>query len=1027
VCSYQDTASTSTSSYSINNPYYNGQLSFWPGSIVTENKTITVDNEAGGVVGIGLQGNALQVASQCNAYGQASAGGYTACMMGSTVTNSVPNQPAMILGDGPAAGTVYGGVKGRQIFESSGYQTSLYPTHIVTLIDSQPNLTKATPGFRPAWSTTDVYIGSDTPAGTALNLGQLAFGAPVAITNYIAQVGDGVHANWLERLTASLKEFNVPTKFDQNVTIAGLANGCLNIVSGVIASTGNPCGSGGGGGSVSSVFGRSGVVVAASGDYTVSQITGAAADAAVVHNTGAETIAGVKTFTNNVVVSGNLLLPSSSGYIPAAGGIGLDTAAGLPVVNISGTTQQVALTSSNISGQAGTALALAATPTQCSGAFATGIAANGNANCTTPNVIQLSETTPPAGIPNWGVFWFDSATHTPRIIENNGSPMQFGFANLFNSDPGGTPADNLEEINVSDPSNPPNFRVYSSYTNNTTWTRMSLGSETAGGTNYNVLRSEDATSGNALSLGIHIGSGIKWFFSADGTFKPNPDNSYDIGSDTGQAMRSVFAKTSFNMYSSGRQDFEFANDTTNGTTVNQLAVYNGGATGVQTGATSSTDGVLGVVSGGAGTSGKAVVTWAGLASCNFDAGSPVAGDYVVASSTQAGKCHDSGSTTRPTGVQVIGRIEALGVRVSLDPPIGSGGGGAVSSVFGRTGVVAASSGDYSVGQVTGAAADAAVVHLAGTETITGSKTFSSDVTLSGNLNVAGNINQTSTGPTQWSGKQWSGTTVTVPSGMDFSLGLGSDSSFKCQLASGASCTPAGAVSSVFGRTGAVVAGSGDYSVAQVTGAAPLASPTFTGTPSGPTASAGDNSTKLATTAFVLSALPANSTAIPWLTFSHGGSNINFSTATNKAIFAGVILDFAKTTSQVSYNVSTADNTSNTYDLGIYSGSAGGTCTQVAHVGSTAGTSFASSTGWKTTSWSGGSVTLQPGRYYLAYTTSCTSSCATLIGDTGGFTFAGSSGGASSNVSVSSGGTLPATATCPADNYATTSAPNWAVN
>jgi hypothetical protein len=40
--------------------------------------------------------------------------------------------------------------------------------------------------------------------------------------------------------------------------------------------------------------------------------------------------------------------------------------------------------------------------------------------------------------------------------------------------------------------------------------------------------------------------------------------------------------------------------------------------------------------------------------------------------------------------------------------------------------------------------------------------------------------------------------------------------------------PTSGVSSIFGRSGAVVAASGDYSVAQVTGAAPLASPTFTG-------------------------------------------------------------------------------------------------------------------------------------------------------------------------------------------------------
>src|SRR5208337_2361304 len=45
----------------------------------------------------------------------------------------------------------------------------------------------------------------------------------------------------------------------------------------------------------------------------------------------------------------------------------------------------------------------------------------------------------------------------------------------------------------------------------------------------------------------------------------------------------------------------------------------------------------------------------------------------------------------------------------------------------------------------------------------------------------------------------------------------------------ASTGSGGAVSSVFTRTGAVVATSGDYAVAQVTGAAPTASPTFTGT------------------------------------------------------------------------------------------------------------------------------------------------------------------------------------------------------
>jgi len=60
------------------------------------------------------------------------------------------------------------------------------------------------------------------------------------------------------------------------------------------------------------------------------------------------------------------------------------------------------------------------------------------------------------------------------------------------------------------------------------------------------------------------------------------------------------------------------------------------------------------------------------------------------------------------------------------------------------------------------------------------------------------------------------------------------------------------------RTGAVVPASGDYTVAQVTGAAPLASPTFTGVPAAPTAATSTNTTQLATTAFVNAEITANS-------------------------------------------------------------------------------------------------------------------------------------------------------------------------
>jgi hypothetical protein len=83
----------------------------------------------------------------------------------------------------------------------------------------------------------------------------------------------------------------------------------------------------------------------------------------------------------------------------------------------------------------------------------------------------------------------------------------------------------------------------------------------------------------------------------------------------------------------------------------------------------------------------------------------------------------------------------------------------------------------------------------------------------------------------------------------------------------------GAVSSVFGRTGAVTSNTGDYTFAQVTGAAPLASPTFTGIPAAPTAAALTNTTQLATTAFVTAALAAAGSAAGIVTYS--GPSLTF--------------------------------------------------------------------------------------------------------------------------------------------------------
>lgn len=74
------------------------------------------------------------------------------------------------------------------------------------------------------------------------------------------------------------------------------------------------------------------------------------------------------------------------------------------------------------------------------------------------------------------------------------------------------------------------------------------------------------------------------------------------------------------------------------------------------------------------------------------------------------------------------------------------------------------------------------------------------------------------------------------------------------------------VTSFNGRTGVVTPTTGDYAVANITGAAPLASPTLTGTPAAPTPATADNSTTIATTAYVKTNLASYATlASPTLT------------------------------------------------------------------------------------------------------------------------------------------------------------------
>jgi Pectate lyase superfamily protein len=155
-------------------------------------------------------------------------------------------------------------------------------------------------------------------------------------------------------------------------------------------------------------------------------------------------------------------------------------------------------------------------------------------------------------------------------------------------------------------------------------------------------------------------------------------------------------------------------------------------------------------------------------------------------------------------------------------------GNLVTSVLGRTGAVVATSGDYTAAQVTNAA----------------DKSSASQQTFTGNVSAPAHLAAGLTGATAAS-RYVGATTSGVPATGTFLLGdfiiAENGHVFICTTAgSPGTWTDAGSsgnlVTSVLGRTGAVVATSGDYTAAQVTNAADTSSgsqQTFTGNISSP--------------------------------------------------------------------------------------------------------------------------------------------------------------------------------------------------
>jgi hypothetical protein len=391
---------------------------------------------------------------------------------------------------------------------------------------------------------------------------------------------------------------------------------------------------------------------------------------------------------------------------------------------------------------------------------------------------------------------------------------------------------------------------------------------------------------------------------------------------------------------------------------------------------------------------------------------------------------------------------------------GSGGGGAVSSVFGRSGAVVGQSGDYDVSQITNAAADSTVVHNTGAENISGLKTFSNDAIFQGNVTIAGSMSVG--GPWQVVSDIPSSPVAAIAS--KSTVAIDSDGKLKVSENGGAitevakvSQTTAYADAAVavektralaaeavlvpntvtvnghalsanvtvsasditagtlpHGQLPALASGDIPANAANTSGTAA----NLSGTPALPngttatTQAAGDSTTKLATDAFVQTAitLPAFQTT-PNMTAT-------MTLIQNKTNLTTLYLPGNLTTSGVWFYIgTTADNTANLYDIGIYNSSG----TLLTHLGATAGTTFAPAAAvWKRLAWTGGAVTIPAGKIFIGVTTNAATPAA--IG-----AWISLAVYASNPYYATSGGVLATPITPPPDGPTVTNLPSFIIN
>ena len=224
ICTFVD-PQTGTSNYTVNPASQTVKMNFWPGAFVLGKGAKLHIGNCGQAAGIITTTYLPAVYCEHFVTAGGSVGQYTpfwaVSLEGDSAGNNNPSIGAIVEQASPATGSSPAGLTGLRGFLHTG---GLSQADMYTFAYTNPFLTLATPGYRPNAIATDTAIGLDQAQGAATTAAQLAFRAPVAISEYIGHTFD--NTSFLERLTAAGKTFNVPVTINGNLTVTGTCSGC---------------------------------------------------------------------------------------------------------------------------------------------------------------------------------------------------------------------------------------------------------------------------------------------------------------------------------------------------------------------------------------------------------------------------------------------------------------------------------------------------------------------------------------------------------------------------------------------------------------------------------------------------------------------------------------------------------------------------------------------------------------------------------------------------------------------------------